>query len=612
MFDIFSNILPAKKPTETVVILDIDDKSLKDLGQWPWPRYRIANLLRAVSENGASAIGIDMIFPEPDRTSVSEIMNSFHNEFGLDVTFSGIPKGMEDNDAYMAKVISNGPFVLSNFFYFDRYTDPARCYTNAPEVTGLPADNKLNSAKGLLCNLKMFSANSGISGFFNAMHDGDGMMRRLPLMVKYGNDIFPGLSLAVFMKATNQHSIEVGENFIGPYISIWDKKIYYDEKGNVLLNFGGGKNRFQYISASNVLTGKTDLSVFKGKIVLVGSSATGLNDIHSTSFEPYYPGVEVHATLLDNLIRDDFFFVPKWNIIFEMISVALWGVAVIIFLSRAGSLFNLLFLPAVIGSIALGSFLLLNFTGMYISPASTMVTVLFIWVSLTFIKYFLEEKRLLYLAEVLAQTQEATILSMASVAETRDPETGGHIFRTQNYVRILAEYLSRDPAYKNKINEGMCSLLYKSAPLHDVGKVGVPDKILLKNGKLDEEEFEQMKLHTLYGCNMIRKAETGLDDNGFLKYAYEIARSHHERWDGKGYPDGLKEEEIPLSARLMAVADVYDALISKRHYKEAFELSEAERIIEEGRGSHFDPAVVDAFTALKADFRMIAEKYKDS
>lgn len=216
----------------------------------------------------------------------------------------------------------------------------------------------------------------------------------------------------------------------------------------------------------------------------------------------------------------------------------------------------------------------------------------------------------------LLHAQDATIRAMASLAETRDNETGNHIRRTQNYVLALALHLRHDPRYAGRLDEGTIELLYKSAPLHDVGKVGIPDSILLKPGKLSDDEFHVMKTHAALGHDAIFAAEgqtemAAIGESSFLRIAREIAHGHHERWDGTGYPQGLAGEAIPLSARLMAVADVYDALISRRCYKPAFPHETAAAIIREGSGSHFDPAVVDAFVALEDEVKDIAERYRD-
>ncbi len=211
----------------------------------------------------------------------------------------------------------------------------------------------------------------------------------------------------------------------------------------------------------------------------------------------------------------------------------------------------------------------------------------------------------------LELTREVTIECMAALAEYRDPETGGHIKRTQNYVKFLAKHLKDHPNFKDFLNDATIDLLYISAPLHDIGKVGVPDHILLKPGKLTNEEFEEIKKHTIYGRDAILAAERKLGSNSFLHLAGEIAYFHHERWDGTGYPEGRKSDDIPISGRFMALVDVYDALISKRVYKPPFPHHKAIAIITERRGTHFDPDIVDAFLSITEEFRQIALKHAD-
>lgn len=209
--------------------------------------------------------------------------------------------------------------------------------------------------------------------------------------------------------------------------------------------------------------------------------------------------------------------------------------------------------------------------------------------------------------------QEATIHAMASLAETRDNETGNHIRRTQNYVKALALTLKTHPRFSHYLTDDQIEMLYLSAPLHDIGKVGIPDHILLKPGRLDTAEFEIMKTHTTLGYQSILTASQRLSaGSSFLTCAMEIALSHQEKWDGSGYPHGLSGDAIPISARLMAVADVYDALISERYYKKAFSHEVAAGIILEGRGSHFDPDVIDAFKRVEAEFVAIATKFSDT
>lgn len=215
----------------------------------------------------------------------------------------------------------------------------------------------------------------------------------------------------------------------------------------------------------------------------------------------------------------------------------------------------------------------------------------------------------------LSQTQDVTIHSLATLAETRDNETGGHILRTQRYVGALATYLATKQKYSEKLSKRTIELFFKSAPLHDIGKVGVPDAILLKPGKLTDEEFTIMKTHAELGYQALVRAEEAFnmkDMPSFLEHARDIAFTHHEKWDGRGYPRGLAGEDIPLSGRIMAVADVYDALICKRVYKPPMPHEKAAQIIRGDSGTHFDPEVVEAFDACEDDFRRIAAEFADA
>lgn len=232
---------------------------------------------------------------------------------------------------------------------------------------------------------------------------------------------------------------------------------------------------------------------------------------------------------------------------------------------------------------------------------------------------FLKDKNLYLETEISKRTaeisavQDVTILAMASLAETRDLETGNHIRRTQHYVKVLAQKLKTHPNFGYFLSEAMINTLFKSAPLHDIGKVGIPDRILLKPGKLTEEEFETMKTHTTLGRDAIKHAEKELGIQvEFLRIAKEIAYYHQEKYDGSGYPTGISGNDIPISARLMALADVYDALISRRVYKEPMPHEMAVKIIIEGKGRHFDPDIVDAFLELQEEFQAIAARFIDN
>ena len=208
----------------------------------------------------------------------------------------------------------------------------------------------------------------------------------------------------------------------------------------------------------------------------------------------------------------------------------------------------------------------------------------------------------------ISAMQEHIISGLANLIENRDTETGEHITRTSAYVRLLSEFCMKEGVYIDTINDHFISLLATLAPMHDIGKIVVSDRILRKPAKLDEEEYNQMKKHAAVGGTVVREVLNGITDEEYLSFASDIATYHHERWDGTGYPARLKGEEIPLSARIMAIADVFDALTSKRCYKEAISAEEAFKIIEEESGTHFDPALVEVFLKHKEEFASIISK----
>lgn len=210
------------------------------------------------------------------------------------------------------------------------------------------------------------------------------------------------------------------------------------------------------------------------------------------------------------------------------------------------------------------------------------------------------------------ETQDLTIFSLAKLAESRDPETGAHLERVQHYCRILAQHLSANPAYQHEVTPEFVRLIYQTSPLHDIGKVGIPDSVLLKPGRLSDREFQIMKSHTVIGAETLDAVLKLRPGAAFLRVARDVAACHHERWDGTGYPNRLKGRAIPLCARILALADVYDALTSKRVYKAAMTHEVARAAILEGKGTHFDPDLVDAFVEVENQFLAVRDAFGEA
>jgi putative two-component system response regulator len=221
------------------------------------------------------------------------------------------------------------------------------------------------------------------------------------------------------------------------------------------------------------------------------------------------------------------------------------------------------------------------------------------------------ENRVQSQVEEISSSQLAAIFAMSKLAESKDPETGTHLERMREYCKLISETLARQVKYSSIIDQDYVKNIYAASPLHDIGKVGVPDHILLKPGKLTDEEWVEMRRHTVIGAETLRAVDQQHPGNRFIEIGIEIAEGHHEKWDGTGYPYGRKGDEIPLSARILALGDVYDALTSVRCYKNAFSHQDSRKILIEGSGKHFDPAVVDAFLETEEEFIRIRSELQD-
>ena len=616
VYDSFLRLAPRSPVSGQVTVVDLDEESLEKQGQWPWPRYRVANLLGKIRESGASAVGLDMVFAEPDRTSLRLLSEEIRRDLGVSIGLSGLPPKALDTDRALAETIASGPFVLGYQFDFDA-TRGESCVLHplrAVVRSGGTSDGfeGLFDAPGVICNLKILTQAAGSSGFFNVTPDPDGVLRRVPLVIRHKGVFYPSLALAVYLQAHGGDAVLA----TGPE-GIWalrleGRSIPLDRRGNLLVNYRGRRNAFPHISAAAILEGTADPAVLKGKMVLLGTTAAGLKEIRTTPLEAAQPGVEIHATVIDDLLAGDPIAQPQWARGLQIILVLISGFLLSGLLSRARAIWGLVAVIPSSAGIWLGSFWLLANHQVFLPPLVPVVTLLLVFTLLTSLRFMQADREVRERTRKLTLTQDAIIQSLGALAETRHHETGGHIQRTRHYMRTLAIRLKDHPRFRHYLAGDMVDLLYRLAPLHDIGKVGVPDQILLKPERLTPEEFEEMKRHTLYGSETIRLAKTFLGEDSFLQVADEITLNHHEWWDGTGYPRGLREEEIPIPGRLMAVADVYDAIISLRGYDPPYPHEEAVRIMSEKRGTHFDPDVVDAFLKEGEEFRQIAVRFAGS
>jgi adenylate cyclase len=595
-----------EKPFASSVIVEIDEKSLHALGQWPWSRVITASVVQEILKAQPSALGIDIFFPESDRTSPVQIKHFYEQALHLSVSLQGVPSSLEDHDVLFADVLASGPSVLSVF----ASTQPVQTPCELPAEAFSYERAALLKTPYLLCNLTRLQEAAANIGFINASVDKDGVLRRQLLALEYQGRLIPSLVLAMIEQVDPSIRLSALASLDATKVSFLGKEIIADRHMGVI-NDIYGKKAFQHVSAVDLMTGEVDPSVLTGKFVFFGATAAGLFDQYVTSKGEIVPGVYAHASLMENMLGETLLYQPENSKRIAFGFSIVIGLVLFWFIAKKRYLFSWGIYLSTFGASVLATFVCLKQAlypslGYFIVPFSF----LFFIISLFFaVLHYTERKQFL---EDLGEAHSATIDSMTMVAESRDVETGTHIVRTKEYVKLLAEYLRKNSVYKELLNPALIDLMYRAAPLHDIGKVGIPDAILRKKGRLDDAETAVMKQHALMGKTIIENAINSYNKtNAFLIVAVNIAYTHHEKWDGTGYPQGLKGEEIPLEGRLMALADVYDALISKRCYKEAMDFESAEAIILEGRGTHFDPVLVQAFSELKERFREIALWHKE-
>ena len=617
----------AQAPQSQVpVVVGIDEDSLAAFGQWPWPRYRLALLVEQLQQLGAEVVALDFLMPESDRTDPQVIASErlrdgmpARTTAHLPGTLAPLQAPLHDgNSQRLSEALGRGPTVLGYYLDFSHPGAPGSAAHPAAAPAGMVVSRSLHGTghwprpKGEIRSLPLITAAASAEGFTNALQDMDGRLRRVPLLLSSPQDQdAPSLALAAALLYSPVRSLRLDTDPAGPMLHWGPRQIPLDHAGNLLLDWRSSPPR--YVSALSVLQGRVAPQSLRGSIVVVGAWAQGLGDRHLTPSGKFIYGVAVHATVLDNLLSGRFIARPAWARGAELLSVLAAGVLCTLLLAQRGFVWSVWVAVAGTAGLYAAAHQLLVQAGLHLSPLLPMAALVLVTSILSLLKYGLEERQLLMRTRELAEAQDSIITSFSALSEVRDRETGGHILRTRRYVEILAEHLSTTPAYAD-LTASDIELLGKSAPLHDIGKVGIPDSILQKPGKLTAEEFTIMRTHPLIGAQALARV---IDSSGrpgeksFLDYARQMVESHHERWDGTGYPHRLAGHAIPLAGRLMALADVYDALISKRVYKRGFSHEEVRHMLIAESGAHFDPDVVNAFLAREPDFLHIAKRFAD-
>ena len=593
VYDTLVRASTPRPPSGRIVIVDVDERSLAAFGQWPWRRDLIGKLIDRLRDLGASTIALDVIFAEPDR-------------------YAGTGPAP---DAALADAVRAGRVVLGYALTFDGATASSSPCLQHPLGLAIVRrgdqvpDDPFFRATGAVCGLPALTQAAGASGFLNAAPDPDGILRRVPLLMEFNGRVYPALALAAVAATTGTRDMAIRVANVNTSWLMLGGGVPLDGKSNLLLRYRGGRRTFPYVSAAAVLSGEAPADAFKSKTVFVGTTALGTREVVSTPLNTLFTGVEVQATVADNLLQQDFIRRPEYGVTAETQVVVALGLVAIMLVGRLGVAWGALGIAACVAALWGGAAVLLSINGALLSPLFPTLGVTAALAAMTVAQSTLERVRADLAGREKATAQRVMVHALLSLVEIRDLETGRHSRRTQQYTSVLARALASHPDFRDYLTPERIELLSTLAPLHDIGKVGVPDRLLNKPGPLTADELVEMRKHAAHGRDVILKTEreVGVRDDMTLTIAKDIVYTHHEKWDGTGYPEGLRGTDIPIPGRLMALVDVYDAVRTRRLYHEPLTHDEVEALIVKGSGTHFDPAVVEAFVTVSPMLRSLSE-----
>ncbi len=587
-----------------VVIVNIDNRSVNQIEQWPWSRIIYAQLIDNINELTPTTIGFNLHFSHKDKASPIVMRRFYQKYFDLNTTINNIPKELENNDRFLAQKLSESKSILSVRLFNSHKKTATHCRHLSYDILDLSKIDSLPHFSYLECNTPEFHQHNPNFGFSMIPVDPDGIVREIPLLKGYQEKVIPSFGLATLL-SLNIHDYDP----VRRVLKFFDKSIFLESHRKLLLPYSLSNSPI--FSAIDVLRRDVPEEAFYGKIVIVGATVNNVNRYQQIYHTDNVCASIIHASYIESLLNDTFIvqssFYKKLNM-----GLALLFSLFLYFLLRRRRYITMLLLTLLLFVVSIFYLLFAFEKGIYISVGYLWLPIIFICVIfLVAIIFSKNKKEKEALKKDLVRSLHSSATSMALVANTHDQETGEHLIRTKKYVKLLAVELYKKGLYPESITPHKIELISEAAPLHDIGKVGISDSILKKPGKLTIDEFEIMKTHSKLGADIITQSLAYYEHNPLLEIAHNIALYHHERWDGKGYPKGLKENEIPIEAQLMSIADVYDALISKRRYKEAFTYEKAESIIISERGKAFSPILVDIFIEQKENFKAISLEWHE-
>jgi adenylate cyclase len=627
LFDGYQMRSPREPKAQPVAVVEIDEASLAKVGQWPWPRNKLAQLIDAIGRYEPAAIGLDIYMPEPDQTSPSRVAANLPPERAhLAKNLEGLPS----HESVLADALRRQTTVLGAAGLDQSgFTSSAGLRTAPLNVLSGDPLSRVRRFEHVLASLPELQAAATGQAILSVDLEG-GVVRRIPLVLAVGERLVPSLPLEMLRTATGSPAIDVTAGASGiETVGVSELNVPTQANGEIWLHYAPIKSSIgRYVSAVDVLEGKTAPDVLAGKLVLLGLTGTGLNDMRTTALGELVPGIEIQAQVIETLFDGRFLIRPWWIKWAESTGLLICGLLLVWYVPRTDSRFASylkkvprasLWLTLGLNSFLLAcGYLIFRHSGYLVDASSYFLVlsgVMGCLISSAMIEIANE-------AEALGKEQQrmrdSANLVAGELKQTLDQRRGKVVHRSQvrigQFVRVLAQKLAMEPDFATVLSPQTIDLLAKAAPLRDIGITQAINDVISKPGRQTPEELRLMRQHVTIGSMAIDAAAKMLGEAAlteFLTLFREAAEAHHERWDGKGYPAGRKGEEIPLAARIVAIADVYDALICHRPHRQAGTPEDAREAIYSGSATQFDPRVVEAFRGVTDEFAKIAAQYPD-